>query len=122
MSASARYGNFAMEIVINEILSRGGRRDRLEIKLFGGGDVLATGTRVGSRNVAFVQDYLRNEQLTAVASDLGGDTGRRIHYFPDTGKVMRKLFARDPIVEKEELRHLKKLRKQTVGGEVELFD
>ena len=122
VSASARYGNFAMEIVINEILSRGGRRDRLEIKLFGGGDVLATGTRVGSRNVAFVRDYLRNEQLTAVASDLGGDTGRRIHYFPDTGKVMRKLFARDPIVEKEELRHLKKLRKQTVGGEVELFD
>ena len=122
LSAATRYGNFAMETVINEIMSRGGRRDRLEIKLFGGGNVLASSNRIGSKNVEFVRSYISEEQLNVTAEDLGGSLGRRIHYFPETGKVMRKMFKKDSTVEQQELRHLRKLRKQNVGGDIELFE
>ena len=122
ISAATRYGNFAMETVINEIMSRGGHRDRLEIKLFGGGNVLKSSSRIGSRNVEFIRGYISDEQLKVTAEDLGGSLGRRIHYFPETGKVMRKIFKQDVTVEQEELRHLSKLRKQNVGGDIELFE
>lgn len=122
LSAATRYGNFAMETVINEIMSRGGRRDRLEIKLFGGGNVLVSSSRIGSKNVEFIRSYIFEEQLNVAAEDLGGSLGRRIHYFPETGKVMRKMFKKDSTVEQQELRHLRKLRKQDVGGDIELFE
>ena len=122
LSAATRYGNFAMETVINEIMSRGGHRDRLEIKLFGGGNVLASSSRIGSKNVEFIRSYISDEQLNVAAEDLGGSLGRSIHYFPETGKVMRKMFKKDSTVEQQELRHLRKLRKQDVGGDIELFE
>ena len=122
LCAANRYGNFAMETVINEIMSRGGQRDRLEIKLFGGSNVLDSRSRIGARNVDFIRNYIAEEQLTLTAEDLGGSQGRRIHYFPDTGKVMRRMFKQDSTVERQELRHLRKLRKQNVGGDIELFE
>jgi len=93
-----RYGNHAMEVLINEILKTGCSRDDLEIKLFGGANVLPKGqnrsldyTTVGDRNCEFVRRYLQNEGLKVAASDLGGDLPRRIHFYPETGKVDRLL-------------------------------
>ena len=40
MSNAGRYGNFAMEKMINDILKNGGTRENLEVKIFGGGRVL----------------------------------------------------------------------------------
>jgi chemotaxis protein CheD len=118
------YGNWAMEYLINAILRIGGRRDRLEIKLFGGGSVLSGLLRmdVGRRNVDFVLHYLQQESLRISAQDLGGDYPRKILYFPDTGAVkMRRLrsLANDTIQQRERA-YLESLRKP-VQKDVDLF-
>lgn len=90
LSESARYGAYAMEILINHIIKLGGRRDRLEAKVFGGGSVLSgfTTINVGERNAEFVLDYLKIEKIPVVAQDLLDIYPRKIYLFPDTGKVM----------------------------------
>ena len=86
---SARYGVHAMELLINEILKLGGRKDRLEAKAFGGSNVIASRSKesVGDRNVKFVQNYLRSEGIRLSAADFGGERARRIYFFPGSGHV-----------------------------------
>lgn len=93
-NAVMRYGNHAMEILINDIIRTGCPRERLEIKLFGGGNVMGGAGDIGHRNADFVEEYLRNEGFRAVAADLRGSSARRIHYFPASGKVDRLLLRR----------------------------
>lgn len=90
---SPKYGIFAMEYMINELLKRGGLKTRLQVKIFGGGKIIENSSiDVGERNIEFVKEYLVNESLNLVASDVGGAWPRRVHFFGDTGKVkMRKL-------------------------------
>ncbi len=86
---SARYGVNAMEVLINEILRTGARKENLEAKVFGAGNVISKGdlNNVGAMNSEFVVGYLRDEGIRLLASDLGGDRARRIFYFPFTGNV-----------------------------------
>ena len=92
---SARYGNYAMEKLINELIKAGCPRERMEIKVFGGGNVIDSRQAVGTKNSEFVLRYLADEGLKCTAQDLGGDFPRRIQYSPVTGKVVRKLLGRD---------------------------
>lgn len=85
---TTRYGAFAMEKLINEILKLGGRKERLEVKLFGGGNINNNSKMIGDENVKFIKEYVKNENLNVVAEHLGGNTPRRVHFFPDSGKVM----------------------------------
>lgn len=85
---SARYGNVAMAQLISDILRHGGRRERLEVKIFGGGNVMPSMTMVGSINTAFIREYLQEQGFTIAAEDLGGSTPRKVIYFPATGRVM----------------------------------
>jgi chemotaxis receptor (MCP) glutamine deamidase CheD len=75
---ATRYGSFAMERLINDLLKGGARRERLEIKLFGGGRILAGQTDVGTRNISFVRDFLCKEGYKAAAEDLGGSPHARL--------------------------------------------
>jgi chemotaxis protein CheD len=125
VSAANRYGNFAMEELINAVLKSGCARNDLEIKLFGGANFTQGATMVGKKNADFALRYLENEGLRPVAMDLGGGLGRRIEYHPATGKVAR-LFLRgsgkDQVVE-EERRYGAVLRVKPVDdGDVQLFD
>src|SRR5690606_10592835 len=72
VSSSARYGTYAMEILINHLLKSGARRNRLEAKVFGGGAVLASlsSSNVGTRNAEFVLKFLQTEKIPVVAQDL----------------------------------------------------
>ena len=79
---SARFGNFAMEKLINELIKAGCSRERMEIKVFGGGNVIDASTAIGSDNAEFVLRYLEAEGLRCAAEDLGGSYPRRIHYYP----------------------------------------
>jgi chemotaxis protein CheD len=118
-----RYGCFALERLINEILKRGARRDTLEIKVFGGGQVIAAMSDIGRSNVEFVRKYLFDEGLHAVVEDVGGHWARRIRYYPASGKVLVKhLPMREAarIGEREESL-LERLRRTRVAGDVELF-
>lgn len=119
-----RYGNHAMEILINDLIGRGAVRERLEIKLFGGAHVARGLTPIGERNCAFIDRFLRAESLQAVARDLGGNNPRRIHFFPATGKVRRLLLRRiedRQLLDREEA-YQTSLNKAPFAGSVELFE
>lgn len=92
VSGSARYGTYAMEVLINHLLKLGALRRRLEAKVFGGGAVISNMTtmNVGERNAAFVLDYMRTEGIPVVASDLLDIYPRKIYFFPRTGRVLQK--------------------------------
>ena len=95
LSASNRYGVYAMERLINGIIKHGGQRENFEIKL-GGGSAMVNGINdVGSRNIQFIRQFLITEGLTTVAEDLGGFNGRKIQYNVTTGKLMVKKLKND---------------------------
>ncbi len=122
---ATRYGSYAMECLINELLKLGARRERFEIKLFGAGRILASMTDIGARNIAFVHAYLRTEGLKTVVEDLGDICPRRILYFPASGKVRVKRLPplEATVIAEEERRYLGEIaRHNSGGGDVELFD
>jgi chemotaxis protein CheD len=89
--ASARYGAFAMEQLINKVLSRGtGKKANLEIKVFGGGKINAALDDVGAKNIDFVREFLANEGYDVTAEDLGGNYARRVMFKPATGRAFVK--------------------------------
>jgi chemotaxis protein CheD len=87
VSAATRYGNVAMERLVNDILKLGGQRENLEFKVIGGGKVLDVQLDVGARNAQFVRDYLRAEGYAISGEDLGDRFARKLYYSPVTGKV-----------------------------------
>jgi chemotaxis protein CheD len=123
--ASARYGSYAMEVLINELLKLGAARNRLEAKVFGGGAVLPgfTVNNVGQRNGRFVLEYLAAERLALVAQDLFDVCPRRVHYFPLSGRVMVKRLpsAHDTEVLASESLYRRRLAETPTAGSVELF-
>ena len=123
-SASARYGSYAMEILINDLLKSGARRENMEAKVFGGGAVLRgfTAINVGERNAAFVMNYLKTEKIRVVAEDLNDVFPRKVYFFPRTGKVLVKklMQSHNDTLAKRELDYASRL-KEPVGGEIDLF-
>ncbi len=124
-SAATRYGNYAMEHMINDILTHGGKRHRLEVKICGGGRVLQAMQLIdiGQKNIDFIKDYIWTEGLTIAAEDVGGIYPRKVQYLPATGKMrIKKLRAmhNDTII-KREMEYEHELEEKPVSGEVELF-
>ncbi len=120
---AARYGNFAMEQMINDILRNGGKRENLEIKIFGGGRVMKGVTDVGKKNISFVREYIELEKLRLIAEDVGGKYPRKVMYNPKTGKVkMKKLINQhNNTVETRDESYFDKITHQENTGEIELF-
>lgn len=121
--APTRYGNYAMEHMLNDIFKQGGRRERLEVKIIGGGQIIAHMTDVGRRNIEFVQHYIHSEGLKVVGSDVGGIHPRKVYYFPHTGRgQVKKLTSlhNNTILERED-QYLRDLQGKPVAGDVELF-
>ena len=120
---STRYGSFAMESLINDLMKQGGKRERLEIKLFGGGCILTSMTDVGARNIEFVRKWLKMEGLRITVQDVGDVYPRRVVYFPATGKVLvKRLRSLDgKSIGEREQQYLVNLRQKPEGNDVELF-
>lgn len=91
-SASMRYGAYAMDTLINQLLKAGARRNNLEAKVFGGGNVLRgfTAINVGEQNAEFVCRFLKSKKIPIVAEDLNDVYPRKVYFFPATGKVLVK--------------------------------
>jgi chemotaxis protein CheD len=125
VSASMRYGSFAMEILINDLLKAGARRENLEAKVFGGGAVLRgfTAMNVGERNAAFVTSFLKTERIPVMAADLNDIYPRKVYFFPKTGKVLVKklMQTQNDTLAKRELDYAKRLKVEPVGGAIDLF-
>jgi chemotaxis protein CheD len=122
-SLALRYGSYSVERLTNAILSRGGRRERLEIKVFGGANVLGGTSDVGSRNVDFIEHYFAKERLSIRAADLRGNAPRKLRYFPTTGRAqvcdLGNGEAREAINSEADLRA--KMAFAKLSGGVEIF-
>lgn len=126
VAQSARYGAYAMELLINQLLKLGASRNRLEAKVFGGGNVLKglTSHSVGERNAEFVERFLREESIPLLASDVAGDFPRKVYFFPDTGEVKVKKIRtlHNTTILDRESEYRMRLHRDSGGGDVELFD
>jgi len=123
VDAQTRYGNIAMERLINVILAGGGKRQNLEIKLFGGGKVLQIDTDIGAKNIDFVKHYLDTEGLTIAAEDIGGSKPRKIQYFPNTGRARVKSLnsLHNDTLTKRESSYIETINNAPVEGRIDLF-
>ena len=125
LSASMRYGTYAMEILINELLKSGAKRDNLEAKVFGGGHVLQgfISINVGERNAQFVRDYLKAENIRIVAQDLEDIFPRKVYFFPRSGKVLVKKLKQlhNNTIANRELDYAGRLGERPSSGDIELF-
>ncbi|MEJ2529055.1 MAG: chemoreceptor glutamine deamidase CheD [Gammaproteobacteria bacterium] len=124
VSTANRYGNFAMEHMINEILKNGGRKRNIEVKIFGGGSIISTMTHIGELNIKFVRMYLENEGLRLVGEDVGDIYPRKVVYFPATGRVMVKKLKqlRNNVILERENQYRSDIERKPLSGEIELFD
>ena len=125
LGESARYGIYAMEILINQLLKMGAKRCNFEAKVFGGGSVLRgfTVANVGERNAEFVLQFLKTEKITVAAQDLLDIYPRKVYYFPSTGLVRVKKLKQvhnDTIINRE-TEYKKRLHYSKLEGDVELF-
>jgi len=120
---ASRYGNYAMEHLINSILKNGGKRKNLEVKLFGGGKIIATLGDVGARNIKFVLDYVDTEALKLVSQDLGDIYPRKVNFFPMTGRVRMKKIKdlHNQTIFMREKQYSSSIKNAPVEGSVELF-
>jgi chemotaxis protein CheD len=125
VSASMRYGTYAMEMLINGLLKAGAKRENLEAKVFGGGNVLSNfiAINVGERNAQFVRNYLKAENIRMVAEDLNDIHPRKVYFFPRTGKVLVKKLKQmnNNTIANREQDYARHLQTTTVAGAVELF-
>ena len=121
-SSSTRFGNVAMERLINAILKLGAQRTDLEVKLVGGAKVLDAMTDIGARNIQFVRDYVRAEGFAVIGEDLGDVYPRKVIYHPQTGIArVKRLTRTDRTVVADERRYIRNLDRTIINGEIELF-
>ncbi len=126
ISSAGRYGSFAMEVLINELLKRGATRATLEAKVFGGGQVIAemASLNVGERNTRFVLDYLKAERIAVVGKDVLGTHPRKVCFLPVTGKAMVKrltLTHTSTLIAEERAAAQVAARTASSGGSIDLF-
>jgi len=123
---SGRYGSYAMELLLNEMIKMGARRETMQAKVFGGGAVMAgfTTMNVGERNTKFVLDYLATERIPVVSQDVMDIHPRKVCFFPVTGKALVKRLAHahpEALAVEERKGNAANVAKSTAGGSVDLF-
>ena len=123
--APARYGLFAMEVLINDLLKSGARRSHMQAKVFGGGRVIRgmTTINVGDRNADFVLEFLRTEKIPVVGHDLREPFARKVAFMPASGRAMVKRIDphADASIVEQERSYVSTLASKPVAGDIELF-
>jgi chemotaxis protein CheD len=123
---SGRYGSYAMELLINEMMKRGATRQTMEAKVFGGGAVISgmNSINVGERNTEFVMDYLKTERIPIVSKDVLDVYPRKVCFLPASGKAMVKRLqpsSVDALVAQDKVAAQKAMPQSTGGGSIDLF-
>jgi chemotaxis protein CheD len=94
LQEGSRYVDFSIRYLVRQFDALGVARQELEVKLFGGADVLPVAetrcgrSTVGAQNCKAAAEVLAQLGLTVSASDVGGVRGRRIHFHTGTGEVL----------------------------------
>lgn len=99
-SSNIKYGAHSMEQLVNALLRAGANRRNFEVQLFGGANVVSGLSRIGDSNVQFARKYVLDEGMRLSRHDLGGSRGRRLRFWPATGRSVMEAFAmnNDPSV------------------------
>lgn len=120
---SARYGLFAMESMINEILKLGARKENLVAKLFGGGQIIENMSDVGLKNIRFAKTFLYSEGIKLLSADLGLIYPRKVNFFPHSGKafVKRLRTLHNTTIQDREKQYMDSINQSDVSGDIELF-
>lgn len=123
---SGRYGSYAMELLINEMMKRGANKGRMEAKIFGGGAVISgmNTINVGERNTNFVIDYLKTERIPIVSKDVMDVYPRKVCFLPASGKAMVKRLAptnTDALSQQDRAAIQKVQPVASQGGSIDLF-
>jgi len=125
VSNEARYGVYAMELLLNELFRLGANRRRLQARVFGGARVLPgmSVSHVGQRNAEFVREFLRQEAIELVAEKMVGKDALKVCFFPATGRTWVKPLPVSDVnsLARLEAQHARRLRQRPVAGDVELF-
>lgn len=123
VSSSARYGNYAMEHLINELLKAGASKHNLQAKIFGGGEMFASSEKIGDQNAAFAREYLQTEGIKLLAEDVGGGFARKVYFNPTTGNVTvrRTSVEQNEAVKAFEQAYSDQLSHTPVESDIELF-
>lgn len=126
LEGGGRYGSYAMELLINQLLKSGARRESMQAKVFGGAQVMAgfTSMNVGERNTKFVLDYLATERIPVVSQDVLDIHPRKVCFFPATGKALVKRLAHahpETLAVEERKGNAATVAKSTAGGSIDLF-
>ena len=123
VSESARYGAYAMEVLVNHMLALGARRDRMQAKLFGAGRIVPGMSDIGARNASFALEYLAREKIPILAQDLGRDEASKVYFFPQSGRVLVKRLRtlRNNTVVERELDYAEKLDSLSQAKPADLF-
>jgi len=126
VSTASRYGNNAMEMLINQLLAGGAQRSRIQLKLFGGAQMLGKHAMVGEKNIEFALNYAKEEHFEIVSQDLGGLEPRKVMFDPLNGRawVKRIRFAEVERVKQSEAEYAHQLDEETHRShddDVELF-
>jgi chemotaxis protein CheD len=120
-AASARYGVYALECLVNQVIGSTGTRIGLEAKVFGGGRVIEGGSDIGLRNIELVREFFTAERIPVISEDLGATYARRIRYWPRTGRAQVQRIpmarAREVVLNEDRTAH----ELSGAAGAVELF-
>jgi len=116
-----RHGVHAMELLVNALLQRGARRERLEAKLFGGARLIDGLTDVGRQNAEFAERFLADEGIKHVGGSLLGEHGRKIQYWPVSGRARQSLMERESIQVFDAERRVRPIKPVASSGDVDLF-
>jgi chemotaxis protein CheD len=117
-SEAERYGAHLMELLVNGLLQKGARKERLEAKLFGGARTMEGLSDIGARNAAFAERFLKDEEINLIGGSLGGDNGRRVQFWPVSGRARQAMMTDDnipPVVT------ARPLPERSHDGDVEFF-
>jgi chemotaxis protein CheD len=123
---SGRYGSYAMELLINEMMKRGAQRSTMEAKVFGGGQVISgmSTMNVGERNTHFVIEYLKTERIPILSKDVLDVYPRKVCFLPASGKAMVKRLTpthAEALVAQDRAAAQRAVPAATGGGSVDLF-
>ncbi len=122
VNTATRYGTFAMEYLINEILSKGGRKNNLEFKIFGGCNILGSATSIGTRNVCFIKDYMDTEGYSIAAESLGGFHPIVLNFHIKSGRVkIKRLDEKAPEIATNEKHYMHELQKEQFDDDITIY-
>jgi chemotaxis protein CheD len=117
-----RYGVYLMEVLINDLMKLGARRERMRAKVFGGATILRGLGAIGAANAEFAKNFLRHEGIRVVAEDLGGERARRLQFWPASGRARQLYVASEPRLAAAEAARAKTLNTGALpAGDMELF-